>query len=156
MCNIFPYYENFSLQNNFQSNWVCSFHLILLRIMLPIDDFYSRSLYLTTAVVECCVAAVIWTSLQCCNIFLVLRDHWFCTALLGVENWVRLRPLQAGVRDVAFFIILPVQTQSNLVCSFRVILLTVINTYEGHIFSRFIFYQILINNSQRRLLIFFY
>jgi hypothetical protein len=37
------------------------------------------------------------TSLQCCYIFLVLRDHWS----FKFEKWVPLKSMLVGVRDVA-------------------------------------------------------
>jgi hypothetical protein len=39
------------------------------------------------------------SSHQCGYIVLVLRDHW-CQHLLSVENWVPLKPVPGGVRDV--------------------------------------------------------
>jgi hypothetical protein len=44
--------------------------------------------------------------------------------LIGfLENWVLLKPVLCGVGDVALLIFLHVQTQSNRICKFHVILL---------------------------------
>jgi hypothetical protein len=55
--------------------------------------------------------------------FLVLRDHWL-KYILSVENWVPpKRVLEVCEWCCTFFIIPNVQTQSNRVCNFQIILL---------------------------------
>jgi hypothetical protein len=49
-----------------------------------------------------------------------------------VENWVLLKPVLGGVRDVALIHYPHAQTQSNQVCNFHVIFV-VINASEGSI-----------------------
>jgi hypothetical protein len=51
---------------------------------------------------------------------LVMND---LSSTFSVENWVPLKPMLGGVRDVALFHYPHAQTQSNRVCNFRIILL---------------------------------
>jgi hypothetical protein len=78
-------------------------------ILIVSDIWY---LYITTAGAKCCVAAR--TSLKCCYILLVLRDHW-------VEDYWELSTAPAGARGREEYCTF-VQTQSTIDCKFHVIL----------------------------------
>jgi hypothetical protein len=88
-----------------QSNRVCNFHVNLLFLKLPRDYFLTRCLYITTAGVNCCVAAVkscpvLYFSVV---IFSGGPSGSLSQALFSVKNWVPLKSVQGGVRDVAPF-----------------------------------------------------
>jgi hypothetical protein len=85
-----------------QSNRVCNSYVILLRLMLPMDHFVSRFFYFATAGVKCCVAAV--KSCPVLHFSVVIfsgPSGSLIPALLSVENWVPIKPVLGGVRDVA-------------------------------------------------------
>jgi hypothetical protein len=121
-----------------QSSRVCSYLIILLRLMLPRDHFIFFMLCFTTVGVKCCVTAVKKlprSSLQCCYIFRVLRDHW-CQHYLVIR--IEYRSSRCWrCKGIALYIMHHVQTQSNLVCSFLVILLWLM-LLRDHFDSRFL------------------
>jgi hypothetical protein len=85
-----------------QSNRVCNFYVILLWLMLPRDNFVSRILYFTKAGVTCRPAAV--KSCPVLHFSVVIfsgPSGSLMPTLSSVENWVPLKPVLGGVRDVA-------------------------------------------------------
>jgi hypothetical protein len=59
----------------------------------------------------------------------------FSSALLSVKNWVPLKLVLEGLKDVELLIIPHVQNQSNRVCNFHVIFF-VFDFSEGSLFTR--------------------
>jgi hypothetical protein len=112
-----------------QSNRVCNFHAILLRFMLPRDHFVSRFWFCTTAGVKCSVAAV-----KSCPVLHFSVDIFsglsgsLMPAQLSVENWIQLKPVLGGLRDIA---LIYYPSCTNIICNFYVILnyLIIYTTY---------------------------
>jgi hypothetical protein len=112
-----------------QSNQVCNnFHVIVLFLMLP-RDYIFRYLYITTAGVNCCI-------LHFSVLIFYGPSGSLSTALLSVKNWVTLKSVLGGVMVVALFSLSYVQTQSNRICNFHVMLFLIIP--RVHYFQIFI------------------
>jgi hypothetical protein len=100
-----------------KSNRACNFYVILL-LNASKGSFFPRYLYITTAGVKCCVAAV-----KRCPVFhsSVVIFSWFSgplnLAFLSVGNWVPLKPVLGASGMLHFFIIPHVQTQWKRVCN---------------------------------------
>jgi hypothetical protein len=93
---------------------VCNnFHVILLWLMLPMDHFVSRFVYITTAGVNCCGAIVKLSrnSLQC--YYFAGPSGSLMPTLLSVGNWVPLKPVLGVWGMLHLFIIPHVRAESN-------------------------------------------
>ena len=92
---------------NYWTDFLCFF---IFAWLLSRDQLFTRIFIFTIAGVKCCVAAV----KSCPNFISVLYFLWSFvindTNTFSIKNWIPLKSVLGGVRDVALFIISHEQT----------------------------------------------